>query len=183
MLKFNRREFTRVLAGSGGIGLFSVATEAESETEIGAEQGPGSITDVQGVRVGHYTDSRRPTGCTAILFDNEVSAGVDYDGSAPGEQLGVTLQPASLLEGIHGKWGPARLRREHPLPGSAPLTFAVPTRTKRPCGLSKPWQARGRCEPAPRLQSSRGAYPVGHVPRQRRTRGSALHLSPSTTQA
>ena len=63
---------------------------------------PGSITDVQGVRVGHYRDSRRPTGCTAILFDNEVSAGVDYDGSAPGEQLGVMLQPTSLLEGIHG---------------------------------------------------------------------------------
>jgi L-aminopeptidase/D-esterase-like protein len=100
--KFNRREFTRVLAGSGSIGLFSVAAEAEPEAEIGAEPGPGSITDVQGVRVGHYTDSRRPTGCTAILFDNEVSAGVDYDGSAPGEQLGVMLQPASLLEGIHG---------------------------------------------------------------------------------
>jgi len=67
-----------------------------------SKPGPGSITDVQGVRVGHYRDSHRPTGCTAILFDNEVSAGVDYDGSAPGEQLGVMLQPTSLLEGIHG---------------------------------------------------------------------------------
>ena len=84
MLKFNRREFTRVLAGSGGIGLFSVATEAESGKVSESKPGPGSITDVQGVRVGHYTDSRRPTGCTATLFDNEVSAGVDYDGSAPG---------------------------------------------------------------------------------------------------
>ena len=102
MLKFNRREFTRVLAGSGGIGLFSVATEAGSPKVSESKPGPGSITDVQGVRAGHYTDSRRPTGCTAILFDNEVSAGVDYDGSAPGEQLGVMLQPTSLLEGIHG---------------------------------------------------------------------------------
>ena len=102
MLKFNRREFTRVLAGSGGIGLFSVATKAESPKVSESNPGPGSITDVQGVRVGHYKDSRRPTGCTAILFDNEVSAGVDYDGSAPGEQLGVMLQPTSLLEGIHG---------------------------------------------------------------------------------
>lgn len=102
MLKFNRRDFTRVLAGSGGIGLFSVATEAESRKVSESKPGPGSITDVQGIRVGHYTDSRRPTGCTAILFDNEVSAGVDYDGSAPGEQLGVMLQPTSLLEGIHG---------------------------------------------------------------------------------
>ena len=107
MLKFNRREFTRVLAGSGGIGLFSVATEAESPKVSESKPGPGSITDVQGVRVGHYTDSRRPTGCTAILFDNEVSAGVDYDGSAPGEQLGVMLQPAACWkESTHcRRWG------------------------------------------------------------------------------
>ena len=36
--------------------------------------------DVAGVRVGHYTDTRRPTGCTAILFDEPVTAGADYDG-------------------------------------------------------------------------------------------------------
>ena len=102
MLKFNRREFTRVLAVSGSIGLFGVAAEAEPQNVSGAEPGPGSITDVQGVRVGHYTDPRRPTGCTAILFDNEVSAGVDYDGSAPGEQQAVMLQPVSPLESIHG---------------------------------------------------------------------------------
>lgn len=101
MLRFNRREFSKVLAGSGGI-LVSFATGAGPQIVGGGEPHPGSITDVQGVRVGHYRDSRRPTGCTAILFDNEVSAGVDYDGSAPGEQLGVMLQPASLLEGIHG---------------------------------------------------------------------------------
>ncbi len=102
MSKFNRREFNRVLAGSGSIGLFGAATEEMPRKASESEPGPGSITDVQGIRVGHYTDSRRPTGCTAILFDNEVTAGVDYDGSAPGEQLGVMLQPVSLLEGIHG---------------------------------------------------------------------------------
>lgn len=62
----------------------------------------GSLTDVAGIRVGHYTDSRRPTGCTAILFDGPVTAGVDYDGSAPGESLGVALQPVSPLDRIHG---------------------------------------------------------------------------------
>jgi len=57
---------------------------------------------VPGVRVGHFTDSRRPTGCTAILFDSEATAGVDYDGSAPGSYLGVLLQPVSPIETIHG---------------------------------------------------------------------------------
>lgn len=62
----------------------------------------GSLTDVPGVRVGHATDPRRPTGCTAILFDEPVVAAADYDGSAPGEMLGVMLQPVSPLERIHG---------------------------------------------------------------------------------
>ncbi len=66
------------------------------------QPGSGKITDVAGIRVGHFTDARRPTGCTALLFDSEVSAGVDYDGSAPGDQLGVMLQPASPVETIHG---------------------------------------------------------------------------------
>jgi L-aminopeptidase/D-esterase-like protein len=62
----------------------------------------GSLTDVPGLRVGHFTDPRRPTGCTVILFDKPTTAGVDYDGSAPGESLGVMLQPVSPLDHIHG---------------------------------------------------------------------------------
>jgi len=61
----------------------------------------GALTDVGGIRVGHFTDPRRPTGCTAILFEAPVNAGVDYDGSAPGESLGVMLQPVSPLDQIH----------------------------------------------------------------------------------
>jgi L-aminopeptidase/D-esterase-like protein len=62
----------------------------------------GSFTDIGGVRVGHFTDTRRPTGCTAILFDKPATAGADYNGSAPGESLGVMLQPVSPLDHIHG---------------------------------------------------------------------------------
>jgi L-aminopeptidase/D-esterase-like protein len=53
------------------------------------------------VRVGHFTDTRRPTGCTVVLFDQPARAGVDYNGSAPAESLGVTLQPTSPLDRIH----------------------------------------------------------------------------------
>ena len=62
----------------------------------------GSLTDVPGIKVGHFTDSRRPTGCTAILFDAPAAAGVDYNGSAPGESQVVLLQPVSPVERIHG---------------------------------------------------------------------------------
>lgn len=54
------------------------------------------------MRVGHFTDTRRPTGCTAILFEPAAAAGVDYDGSAPGESQVVLLQPVSPVERIHG---------------------------------------------------------------------------------
>lgn len=84
----------------------AMAVSPWKESEAAAQSSPpasaGSLTDVAGIRVGHFTDSRRPTGCTAILFDQPTTAGVDYDGSAPGESLGVMLQPVSPLDQIHG---------------------------------------------------------------------------------
>ena len=66
-----------------------------------SDAGRGSLTDVPGVSVGHAVDQRRPTGCTVILFQSAVAAGVDYNGSAPGESLGVLLQPVSPVDRIH----------------------------------------------------------------------------------
>ena len=48
-----------------------------------AHESPNSITDVAGLRVGHFTDGRRPTGCTVVLFDKGAIAGVDVRGAAP----------------------------------------------------------------------------------------------------
>jgi L-aminopeptidase/D-esterase-like protein len=97
----NRRHFARqcssILAGAA-LAPWSVAATSRAAVTPSA----GSLTDVPGIRVGHAVDPRRPTGCTAILFDGPVTAGVDYDGSAPGEMLGVMLQPVSPLEHIHG---------------------------------------------------------------------------------
>ena len=103
----NRREFAQSMAA------LAVPSRGGSEPhppgrhliDFTASQAPplagGSLTDVRGIRVGHYTDSRRPTGCTAILFDNAVAAGVDYNGSAPGEAQVVMLQPVSPVDRIH----------------------------------------------------------------------------------
>ena len=46
--------------------------------------GGGSITQVPGLKVGHYTDTRRPTGCTVIIAEAGATAGVDVRGAAPG---------------------------------------------------------------------------------------------------
>jgi L-aminopeptidase/D-esterase-like protein len=92
-VSFTRREFGRTLAGS--------AASTKLRTSQASNPPSGSLTDVPGIQVGHFTDTRRPTGCTAILFDAASAAGVDYNGSAPGESQVVLLQPVSPVERIH----------------------------------------------------------------------------------
>jgi L-aminopeptidase/D-esterase-like protein len=90
----SRRRFAELAGATAAAGWFG--------PPVARHQAPaGTLCDVAGIRVGHYTDPRRPTGCTAILFDQPVTAGVDFDGSAPGESLGVMLQPSSPLDRIH----------------------------------------------------------------------------------
>jgi L-aminopeptidase/D-esterase-like protein len=95
MPDYTRRQFGRVLSASA-----LAASRGRRGSQTSANAG-GSLTDVPGIKVGHYTDVRRPTGCTAIIFDAAASAGVDYNSSAPGESQGVLLQPVSPVEGIH----------------------------------------------------------------------------------
>jgi L-aminopeptidase/D-esterase-like protein len=92
-----RREFTAVLGGA----VVAAARAGHAAQGPAAVAPSGSLTDVPGLKVGHFTDPRRPTGCTAILFDEPAAAAVDYDGSAPGETQVVLLQPVSPVEAIH----------------------------------------------------------------------------------
>lgn len=62
---------------------------------------PGSMTQVLGIEVGHFTDSRRPTGCTVIIARDGAVAGVDVRGAAPGTRETDMLHPGSLVERIH----------------------------------------------------------------------------------
>jgi L-aminopeptidase/D-esterase-like protein len=97
--RVSRRHF---LNGAGRAAALAVAPSAVAAGQASTLPPAGSLTDIGGVRVGHFSDTRRPTGCTAILFDKPTTAGADYDGSAPGESLGIMLQPVSPLDQIHG---------------------------------------------------------------------------------
>ena len=61
----------------------------------------GSITRVAGIEVGHFTDARRPTGCTVVMARQGAVGGVDVRGAAPGTRETDLLAPCNLVESVH----------------------------------------------------------------------------------
>ncbi|MDD3840491.1 MAG: P1 family peptidase [Clostridia bacterium] len=61
----------------------------------------GSITDIEGIKVGQVTDFNGMTGCTVVVCENGAIAGVDVRGSAPGTRETDLLRPINLVEKIH----------------------------------------------------------------------------------
>jgi len=61
----------------------------------------GSIIDVKGIRVGHYTDEVNETGCTVILAGEGAVCGVDVRGSAPGTRETDLLRSENLVDEVH----------------------------------------------------------------------------------
>ncbi|HVB98213.1 MAG TPA: P1 family peptidase [Candidatus Dormibacteraeota bacterium] len=58
----------------------------------------GGLTDVEGIKVGHFTDHRRPTGCTVILCEKGGFTGVDVRGGAPGTRETDLLRPINTVQ-------------------------------------------------------------------------------------
>src|SRR5262245_47909374 len=89
--------------------LLRGAIAATSLGVLGKSSGKGlvgdtnqhSITDVSGIKVGHFTDSRRPTGCTVIITEDGATAGVDVRGSAPGTRDTDLLNPINTVQMVH----------------------------------------------------------------------------------
>lgn len=61
----------------------------------------GSITDVQGILVGHNSKKERPTGCTVIICNGTCVGGVDVRGSAPGTRETDLLDPINMVEFVN----------------------------------------------------------------------------------
>ena len=55
------------------------------------------ITDVSGIIVGHWTDTKAATGCTVVLCEEGAVAGVDVRGSAPGTRETDLMRPMNLV--------------------------------------------------------------------------------------
>jgi L-aminopeptidase/D-esterase-like protein len=86
----NRRTFIGALAAT-----------AVYDGRLFAQAREGFLTDVDGIKVGHFTESRRPTGCTVILYERGAVAGVDVRGSAPGTRETDLLKPTNLVDKVN----------------------------------------------------------------------------------
>ena len=62
----------------------------------------GSLTDVAGIRIGHYDRSNRNwrTGTTVVLAEHPVTAGVDVRGGGPGTRETDALSPMNLVDKV-----------------------------------------------------------------------------------
>ncbi len=65
------------------------------------QQTGGFISDVEGIKVGHFTDTRRPTGCTVVLCEQGAVTSVDVRGSGPGTRETDLLDPINHVEEAH----------------------------------------------------------------------------------
>src|SRR5215468_10633519 len=100
MRKTTRRDILR-----GGIAAtpFAFINELEFAMSLNplSQNERGSITDVAGVKVGHFTDTHRPTGCTVILCEDGAVGGVDVRGAAPGTRETDLLNPINTVQQVH----------------------------------------------------------------------------------
>lgn len=91
----------RLFATSAAAFVILPLRSAPAQPRAAWQDDAGSLTDVPGLRVGHFTDGRRPTGCTVILTEDGAVGGVDVRGSAPGTRETDLLQPTNLVDKVH----------------------------------------------------------------------------------
>lgn len=105
----NRREFNRSLAAATGGLMFASLGDT---VRAGAQPAPpafdqlqadaGGLTDVGDIKVGHWTEKRRPTGCTVVLCESGAVCGVDVRGGAPGTRETDLLRPINTVQQVYG---------------------------------------------------------------------------------
>ena len=63
--------------------------------------GDGAITNVEGVRLGHWTSRRQATGCTVVLTEAGATPGFHGAGGAPGTIDTQLLRPENTVDVVH----------------------------------------------------------------------------------
>lgn len=61
----------------------------------------GYITDIEGIKVGHSSSLEGMTGCTAIIYEEGATGGVDVRGSAPGTRETDLFKAENMVDKVH----------------------------------------------------------------------------------
>src|SRR5690606_8594818 len=95
------RSGSRRTSGRAGSGRSPTRSSARSARGWRAATGEGGdrtvITDVPGVRVGHWTDRRARTGCTVVLLPEGTVASGEVRGGAPAARETALLDPTRTV--------------------------------------------------------------------------------------
>jgi L-aminopeptidase/D-esterase-like protein len=101
MATISRRGFSAAIA-AGLSAPWPAAAGDAGDPKAGRPLDPaGGLTDVAGLSVGHFTDSRRPTGCTVVVAEAGAVCGVDVRGGAPGTRETDLLDPVNSVQQVH----------------------------------------------------------------------------------
>ena len=75
--------------------VFSMTAIAqEGETEI-------SVTDIKNIRIGQVEDAQAATGCTVLICEDGMRAGLDVRGGGPASRESQLLNPLMSAQMIH----------------------------------------------------------------------------------
>ena len=88
----------RTLAVVAAVAAFAILSRG---VRTRAADTNATLTAVPGIKVGHFTLTERPTGCTVVLVEAGVTAGVDVRGAAPATAETDLLKPVNLVQQIH----------------------------------------------------------------------------------
>jgi L-aminopeptidase/D-esterase-like protein len=98
-----RRAIASTAAAVVATGLLAGALYARQRSAApAAPSAMNGLTAIQGLRVGHFTLTERPTGCTVVVVDGDgVSGGVSQRGGAPGTRETDLLDPLNMVDKVN----------------------------------------------------------------------------------
>src|ERR1700730_5769257 len=92
----------RISAAAFAILAMSVALHPRAQQGAPMKAASKGLTDVPGIKVGHFTLTERPTGCTVILTGEAGAvAGGDVRGAAPATRETDLLNPVNVVQVAH----------------------------------------------------------------------------------
>ena len=92
----------RLVSAISGCALSVVLTTALITAQAPPAAPPRGLTAVDGIKVGHFTLTERPTGCTVILVDGDGAVGgVSQRGGAPGTRETNLLDPLNMVDKVN----------------------------------------------------------------------------------